>query len=57
MGSLHNAGEHDGDLQPVELVVERDALLDHHIEEILIAFGDLARRQQDGAPCGERPID
>jgi hypothetical protein len=37
--------------------VERDAILDHHIEEVLIACGELARRQGIGALSGDRLID
>jgi hypothetical protein len=38
-------------------MVEDDALLDHHIEEMLIVFGDLARAPEGGPDGEEQPLD
>jgi hypothetical protein len=41
--------------QPERAAVEDDRLLDHHIEEILGAFGDLARIRETTPDEGRPP--
>jgi hypothetical protein len=53
-GPNHRAGQHEGRPKPVRPIVEGDALLDHHIEELLGTFGDVIRMGELGPDTDER---
>lgn len=53
-GPKHRAGQHEGRPKSVRPTVEDDALLDHHIEELLGTFGDIARMGERGPDTEDR---
>jgi hypothetical protein len=53
-GPNHRAGQHEWRPKPVRPIVEDDALLDHHIEELLRTFGDVIRMGELGPDTDER---
>ena len=55
-GPNHHAGQDEGRPKSVRPIVEDDALLDHHIEELLGTFGDVLRMSEHG-PDTERRLE
>jgi hypothetical protein len=52
-GSPDRTGQRDRHREVAPTFGEQEALLDHHIEEMLVAFSDLAPGHEDA----ERPIE
>lgn len=55
--SLHRTGQRDRHREVARPIGEHEALLDHHIEEVLVAFSDLARMQENAPTHVERSIE
>ena len=55
--SLHRKGQRDRHREVGRTTEEHEALLDHHIEEVLVAFSDLARMQENAPTHAERSIE
>lgn len=57
-GRQERAGRRDGwHHEPPGALVDDDALVDHHIEEMLAAFSDLARTRENNLLNGAQSID
>jgi hypothetical protein len=54
-GSLRGTRQRDRDVAPP--FGEHEALLDHHIEEMLVAFSDLPRMHENAPRDAEPSID
>jgi hypothetical protein len=56
-GSLHRTGQRDRHREVGRTTEEHEALLDHHIEEVLVVFSDLARMHENAPTHAERSIE